>query len=355
MTTADAYAVLAERHGYPNSARYIGILEVLMTPQQARITADLPSSAEEIAQSQDLPLETVKAEIDALFHKGVVIPKNFQTLEFPRFARGVGQLHDASQSILDIKLYDEETEKELFRLWEEFCEEEWYPDNMSQVNKREHPSSRVVPAYQAIKDLPDVQPYEDMRELLKAQDLIVVCSCSCRKRRTAVGMTCEHSHDVNCYQFNRGAEYAISRGTGRRLTYEQALKLAEENENDGLVYQWRNDRHMSQTVFCSCCIDCCMIWHPADTHQVDIGKFWAKSRFQSQVDQELCDGCQVCVDRCMFGAIELVKVSGSKKLKAVVDPEKCFGCGVCVLKCEPGALSMKTVRPLEHIPEGRVG
>ena len=49
--------------------------------------------------------------------------------------------------------------------------------------------------------------------------------------------------------------------------------------------------------------------------------------------------------------IEMVKVPGSKKLKAAVDPERCFGCGACALKCEPAALSMKTVRPLEHIPE----
>ena len=351
MATTDAYAVLAERHGYPNSARYLSILEFLMSPQQARITADLPSSAEEIAIRQDLPLETVKTEIDALFRKGVVIPKNFQTLEFPRFARGVGQFHDATQSILDIKLYDDDTEKEFFRLWEDFCEEEWFPDQLARIDKIERPSARVVPAYRAIKDLPDVEPYEDVRELLKAQELIVVSSCSCRKRRTTLGMTCQHSHDVNCFQFNRGAEYAISRGTGRRLTYEQALKLVDENEEDGLVYQWRNDRRMSQTVFCSCCVDCCIIWQPVDTHQADIGKFWAKSRFQSQVAQELCDGCQECVDRCMFDAIEMVKVPGSKKLKAVVDAEKCFGCGVCVLKCQPAALSMKTVRALEHIPE----
>lgn len=351
MATADAYSVLAERHGYPNSGRYLRILEFLMTPQQARIAADLPSSPEEIALGHELPLETVKSELDTLFRKGVVIPKNFQTLEFPRFARGVGQFHDATQSILDIKLYDAEGKMELFRLWEEFCEEEWYPDRMAQMDKVDRPSSRVVPAYRAIKDLPDVQPFEDMREILRAQEFIDVSSCSCRKRRTDLGMACEHSHDVNCFQFNRGAEYATSRGTGRSLTYEQALELVDETEEDGLIHQWRNDRSMKMTVFCSCCIDCCMIWHPAETHQVDIGKFWAKSRFQAEADQELCDGCQICVDRCMFDAIEMDKVPGSKKLKAVVDPEKCFGCGVCVLKCQPAALSMKTVRPQEHVPE----
>jgi heterodisulfide reductase subunit A-like polyferredoxin len=87
------------------------------------------------------------------------------------------------------------------------------------------------------------------------------------------------------------------------------------------------------------------------THGADIGKFWAKSRFLAHIDQHVCTGCQTCVERCMFDAIEMVKVPGSKKLKAKVDPEKCYGCGVCVLKCKPEALSMETARPLEHIPE----
>ena len=54
MTNTDAYTVLAEKHGYAHSARYLRILEFFMTPQQARIVADLPSPLEEIAQRQDL-------------------------------------------------------------------------------------------------------------------------------------------------------------------------------------------------------------------------------------------------------------------------------------------------------------
>jgi ferredoxin len=352
MMNADVYAVLAERHGYPTSARYRRILEFLMTPQQARITADLPLSAEEMATKQDLPLDTVKAEIDALFRKGVVFPKNFNTLESPRFARTVMQLHDATQSILDIKLYDEEAKKQLYYLWEDFCEEEYYTNQVQLIETLEQPAARVVPAYRAIKDIEGIQPYEDMREILKAQELIAVCSCSCRKRRATVGKPCEHSHDVTCLQLNRGAAYAIARGTGRKLTYDQVLTLIDEIEEDGLVHSWGNDRGMSQAVFCSCCIDCCMIWHPFDSHNRDIGKFWAKSRFQIQINEELCNGCKICVKRCMFGAIDIISMDGSaKKLKAVVNPDKCFGCGACVLKCKPGALSLTMVRPVEHIPE----
>ncbi len=355
MVTADAYSILADRHGYPTSDRYVRILEFLMTPQQARIAADLPSPVEEIAFRQDLPLETVEAEIATLFHRGVVFPKNFQTLESPRFARGAGHLHDTSQSIRGLDLYDDEASAELFRLWEDFLENEYYFDRMADDEKRTQPLLRVVPAYRAIKDLPDVQPYEDVREMLKAQELFSVVSCSCRARRASVGKSCEHSHDMNCLLFNRSAEYSIYRGHGRKLSYDEMLELVDRIEDDGLVHQWLNERSFKWNVMCNECVDCCIWWHPIHEHGRDIGKAWERSRFQAVVNKEQCNGCQICVaERCMFDAIEMVRVPGSKKLKAEVNPEKCFGCGVCVLKCKPEALSMKIVRPIEHIPEARV-
>jgi len=101
---------------------------------------------------------------------------------------------------------------------------------------------------------------------------------------------------------------------------------------------------------CNCCRDCCMIYVPMDMVGVSIGKVWGKSRYQAEVDQDDCTGCQDCVERCLFDAIDMVKPEGSKKLKAVIDPEKCWGCGVCVVGCEPKALSLTLVRPVEHIP-----
>jgi len=357
VTSSDPYAPLAQRHGYPDSVRYRRVLEFLMTSRQAAIVVELPAPPEELAAKLDMPLETIKSELDTLFLKGVVFPKNFATRENPRFAREITQLHDASQSILDldVKIYSPEAKQELFRLWEDFCENEWYPDRIHILEKLDSPPLRVIPAYAAIKDLPDIMPSEDMREILRAQQVRALCSCTCRKRRTDLGMACEHSHDINCFQFNRGAEYAITRGTGRQLSYEEALAIVDEIEQDGLVHNWRNDRAMAMTVMCHCCIDCCMIWRPVDTHGANIGTYWAKSRFQAQVDQDLCIGCQGCVERCMFDAIEMVKVPGSKKLKASIDAQKCYGCGACVLKCDPIALSMKTVRPPEHIPEAGQG
>ena len=64
---------------------------------------------------------------------------------------------------------------------------------------------------------------------------------------------------------------------------------------------------------------------------------------------ESCVGCQECVDRCFFDAIEMKKVPGSKKLKAFVNEEKCMGCGLCVIGCEQKALIFDLVKPPEYI------
>ena len=75
-----------------------------------------------------------------------------------------------------------------------------------------------------------------------------------------------------------------------------------------------------------------------------------KSRYQASVNQELCNGCQTCMGRCMFKAIEMVKVPGSKKLKSQVIKDKCMGCGLCVYTCEQKAIRYDIVRPPIHIP-----
>jgi heterodisulfide reductase subunit A len=80
--------------------------------------------------------------------------------------------------------------------------------------------------------------------------------------------------------------------------------------------------------------------------QGGVEKGIAKSRFEAKVDVESCSGCQDCVEQCPFGAIEMVKLAGQKKMKAAVNPVKCFGCGVCAVQCAVDSIKLYEVR--EH-------
>lgn len=352
MAEADAYDALAERHGFAGSQRYRAILEFLLTPRQARLARHLPMPMEELAATEDLPVETVQADLDDLYLKGVVFPRNFQTRETYRFARDTMQLHDASESLWGLDtLYTDAQRKELWLLWWDFVTQEWDPRRMPQLAKAPHAPIRIVPAYKAVKDLPGLLPYENMRSMVEAASLISVVSCSCRKRQEAVGNPCTHSHDLNCIQFNRAAEYAQSRGHGRMIDQEEAFRLIEEAEDHGLVHQWPNANLMTTNTLCSCCDDCCIFLLPMKEYGVPWQSYYEKSRFEAQNDVASCDGCQDCVERCQFDALAMEKVPGHKKLKATVDAVKCMGCGVCVLVCQPESLKMALVRPVEHIPQ----
>ncbi|MDI7275542.1 MAG: 4Fe-4S binding protein [Anaerolineae bacterium] len=55
-----------------------------------------------------------------------------------------------------------------------------------------------------------------------------------------------------------------------------------------------------------------------------------------RIDEELCNGCGLCVTPCAEGAIELV--DGKAR---VVDEVLCDGAGFCLSVCPTGALSIE--------------
>ncbi len=353
----DAYAALAERHGFGQSESYLRVLRFLMTPAQAATVALLPGSPEEVAQKAGTNPIAVKKDLEELHRKGVVVPKDYKNPDSFMFCKYAERLWEVSESLMGLDLYTETETKQLFRLWDEWKQTD-YADmtarrwhNLKAVGIQ---GLRIVPAYKAILDSPEILPHEDAREIVRLQPLITVVSCSCRKHMKVMSRPCRKSDsDANCLQFAKSAEYSLSRGHGRRVSADEAMAIVDRNEEEGLVHQWVNHSKIEAAMpyaLCSCCRCCCTVWHAADIRQVPNDEVFAKSRYEARVAPELCTGCQDCVDRCQFDAIEMQKVQGRKRLKAVVDTEKCWGCGVCTLVCAPQALRMHLARPREHIP-----
>ena len=55
-----------------------------------------------------------------------------------------------------------------------------------------------------------------------------------------------------------------------------------------------------------------------------------------RIDEELCNGCGLCVTPCAEGAIEIV--NGKAR---VISDELCDGAGFCLAVCPTGALSIE--------------
>ncbi|MDI9611172.1 MAG: 4Fe-4S dicluster domain-containing protein [Archaeoglobales archaeon] len=345
-----SYEVLMEKLGFPNSEKLKKILMYLMDEESARIASALPGSLEELSQKLGMERDRVREILEKLFSKGVVFPKDFKKREYFRFARDIIQLHDSTLANKNVK------DPEFARLWKEFLDSEGYRKIGEILSSSGMRIWRVIPAYNAIKDIPGVLPQENIKELIKAQERIAVVPCSCRNLTRLIEEPCKHTDETtwHCIQVGRGAEYVLAKNAGVEISLEDALRLIEKIEEDGLIHTWPNTSKMVDpriTANCNCCGDCCEFFLSARAAGVGIGKIIEKSRYEAFVEVEKCTGCQTCIERCHFDAIELYRPEGSKKFKAKVVEEKCFGCGVCVVGCKQNAIKLKAVRPPEFISQ----
>lgn len=353
MSETDGYKQLAGVLGYPDSARLCRWLEYIMTEEQARLVTALPGEADELAQKLNLDVETVKKLSRDLYEKGVIVPKNFETLEGMRFIPAIIFLHDRMLAIKDWRTKLPELDKVI----DDFLENEFFPASAEQYAKVEQPPQRILPAYKTILDSPELLPEDDVRTILKEARVISVVPCSCRVRTGA----CNRTQIDVCMQFNRSAEYGLAvgmDGSGKALSYEEALAVVDAAEEAGLIHLWGNSAKMSSSTLCSCCDCCCIIGLPYIDFHLPASKRYAKSRYEAKVDPSVCIGCSdepspPCITiapHYFKGCIRMEGRPGTSDYKAVVSSENCYGCGACVLKCPVGAIKMELVRPADHIP-----
>jgi ferredoxin len=330
---SDVYGKLLEVMKSQQS-KYLGpILAKLITPQQAELLLQLPASAGELAAKFQRNEGEIAGQLEDMIRKGMVIPRVRDGKTSYFFVRSILQFHDSTG------VY-EPVEKEVEDLWRQWRETEVY-DLCREWDALPIPIMRVFPSRSAVKDDAGILPHEDLWAIAARAKKIAVVKCVCRH----LLKRCSKPVEV-CLTFDAAAEYALRRGVGRQLSYDESLELMRRCEEEGMVPSNLNSQRV--TAMCFCCSDCCIFIQP----QLQYGyRLLSPSRYEAEADPDLCSECQECVGRCQFGAIEMWGDGSSKRQWAVVDPGKCYGCGVCVIKCPSGAMSIKLVRPPEHIPE----
>jgi electron transport complex protein RnfB len=316
----------------------VKILSKMANLEQAKLVAALPDPdrsasagrslevSDKFAQKLGLDKETVDKHIRELYEKGLLFP----TKNGPQMARTYLQLHDAALATKHHK----ELGKEFFELWGG-PEGKITRKPPKQVNDK-FSAFRVIPRWKSIKDLPGVLPHEDVRQILKSQEVIAIVPCGCKRSFTK--RDCNIPEE-SCISLGRTAEYNIDRGAGRRITYEEAMKINDEFDNYQVINTVVNQREVNQLI-CNCHNCCCGSVGTA-----------AKSRFLAEVDPEKCQGCGICLEKCQYEAISMKSYAGIEGERAYVDAEVCRGCGCCVIACPNEARKMKIVRPPEHIRE----
>ncbi|MCK5784052.1 MAG: 4Fe-4S binding protein, partial [Desulfobacterales bacterium] len=148
------------------------------------------------------------------------------------------------------------------------------------------------------------------------------------------------------------AEFDLYRGSGRKVSTDEAISIALTAVGAGLVPSVTNiSRTDDLEYICFCCGCACMVIDPG-MKAGSLSHILAPSRYEAEINYDACNGCRYCVIRCQFGAIDMKPIAGHDTIKAVLDPDKCLGCGVCELACFPNAIKMVTERAENFIPSG---
>ncbi len=333
MAEAKLYQQLAGVLGAGDSRLIPKIFESLVNEEEAKVVlaAAPPATVEDIAQKTGIPKGKAEIMMGVLFNRGLIFKSQKDGITRYYRVRHVPQLHDATAVALDAS-------KELLALWKEYMDKEWLEYSKKIEAFLPRPAVRVLPVDVTLEPGAQILAFDDVKNIVEHAKNLAVTRCSCR----VIDGSCGKPVEV-CIQVNRAADYAIERGTGRKLGKKEAIQMLQECEKEGLVHVSDNRQEVDH-VICNCCQDCCMNW---PSLRAGSRKFVVPSRFQAVVDPELCTACETCLDRCYFEAIGMTGVADT----ALVGADKCMGCGLCAVTCPTDAIRLKEVRPADSIPQ----
>ena len=349
MATHEAYVKLAESTGHKDSELLHRILERAMKPEEAFFLLALPAPNADLAAKFKMTEKEVEAKMLELARRGLVVTSRKGT----RFPRDLGTLHDNILASVPELIPDG-----IGQLWMELYDAGWWKEIVGGLTQLPQPALRVILPMKAMPEGFKPLPCESAEEIIMAhKDLISVRRCCCRVGMQSIpGAACKHP-TFTCTQFGRRAEYDLYRGSGTKVSADEAIAVHHEATQGGLTPTVTNISVMESLEFiCYCCTDACLVLHPL----IRGGKLLAglsPSRFLPKVDQSKCETCQGrgCLPACAYDAIEMKTVPGHKAPVAVIDKEKCVGCGLCAIKCGPKAIVMELVKPPEFIPATLIG
>ena len=331
------YQKLAEQldkipNGFPKtkSGVELKILKKLFSPEEAKLASSLSlelQTIKTISENNNAVEADVKVLLIGMVKKGLIELKKEEGkgLVFCLIPFVVG-FYERQNAKID---------KEFAKLFEDYYNEAFHEIMM--VDPSVH---RIIPIEKSIPVNIDVMPYEKASTYLDNAKSWGVLNCICRVQKKLIGQACKHTLE-NCIVFS-GKENAFNRTDDiKAISKQEALKILTDSDEEGLVHS-TNNAQKDVSYICNCCSCSCGVLQ-------GIAKYGslnsvASSDFYAVVDEELCNACEICIDRCQFNALEI------RDDVCSINTSFCFGCGLCVTTCTSGALSLQKKNSEEITP-----
>lgn len=325
--------------GFPKaqSGSDIRFLKYFFTPEEAKIATFLNfawnrdfESLEQIydrIKNTGISLKDLEKNLDNMAKKGAIT------------SRRIGAKKYYANTALILGMYEFQVNK----LTEEFLKvlDEYSETWNAEANPTELHQMRIIPVEVNVESKINIAPYDNVKKIIEECDgPFVKANCICRQDMEFRGEPCKMTrHNNNCLGFGDLAQMYIDQGWGTQISKEETLEILHRNQGEGLIFRPSNSQKVD--FVCSCCY-CCDGTISSLRNLPDPANY-AVSNYYSQIDPELCTGCETCLERCQVKAITLIDNIAS------IDLKRCIGCGNCIITCPSEAISLQK-KEEQHVP-----